>query len=323
MKRFLTTFAVCLLLLNLWAVAGAWHNSEDRLLDVSARKEFAGSFVKTSMGTTRYILEGPEGAPLVLFVGGLTTEAVEYFEKAASAFRDAGYRTLRYDLFGRGGSDRSDAFDYDQATYARQIDELLAELKIDDPIYLIGPSLGGGIAAYWTAAHSGRVRALSLHASAGYAPESELTVSLLKVPVLGRYLFWLQQDRLTLGRVSAHFATPQQAAVDLVQDGIRRSALFKGYREALFRTITNFGATNLEPTFTRLGTTAVPVQILWGKEDQILSVDGAQKINGWLRGRAEVALMPNVGHMAMLEAGDRSIPLVLKFFASTRKDPAQ
>ena len=323
MKRFLTIFAVCLLLLNLWAITQAWHNSEDRLLDASARKEFAGSFVRTSMGTTRYILEGPENAPLVLFVGGLTTEAVEYFDKAASAFREAGYRTLRYDLFGRGGSDRSDAFDYDQATYARQIDELLAALKIDGPIYLIGPSLGGGISAYWAAAHPGRVRALSLHASAGYAPASEPIVSLLKVPVLGRYLFWLQQDRLTLGRVGAHFATPQESAVDLVQDGIRRSALFKGYREALFRTITNFGATNLEPTFTRLAATAVPVQILWGKEDQILSVDGAQKINAWLGGKAEVALLPNVGHMAMLEAGDRSIPLVLKFFASTRKDPAR
>lgn len=148
-------------------------------------------------------------------------------------------------------------------------------------------------------------------------------VSVFKIPVLGRYLFWLLQDQLTLGRVRAHFATQQQAAIDLVQGGIRRSALFKGYREALFKTITNFGATNLEPTFTRLGATSVPVQILWGEEDQILSVAGAQKINGWLGGRAEVDLLPHVGHMAMLEAGDQSIPLVLKFFAAARKEPVR
>jgi len=88
----------------------------------------------------------------------------------------------------------------------------------------------------------------------------------------------------------------------------------------LFRTITNFGATNLEPTFKRLGATDVPGQILWGENDQLLSVDGAQQINGWLGGRAKVVLLPNVGHMAMLEAGDKSIPLVLEFFAGMRKD---
>ena len=325
MKRVLTILVAAILLLNLWAVTRAWHNSEDRPLNAETRKEFPGSFVETAMGTTRYILEGPADAPLILFVGGLTTEAVEYFEKAAVVFRRAGYRTLRYDLFGRGGSDRSDAFAYDQATYSRQIDELLAALKIDGPIFLIGPSLGGGISAYWAAAHPERVQALSLQASAGCAPESDTLVSALKVPVLGPYVFWLLQDRLTLGRVPAHFATPQQAAIDLVQGGIRRSAAFEGYRKALYRTITNFGATNLESTFTRLRSTEVPLQILWGEEDQILSVDGARKINEWLGGRAEVALLPKVGHMAMLESPDQAIPLVLEFFAAAGKhaEPAK
>jgi pimeloyl-ACP methyl ester carboxylesterase len=315
-KLFLTIAAVCFLGLNLWGMTRAWHNSEDRIVNAETRKEFAGSFVNTPIGTSRYMLEGPTDAPLVVLVGGLTTEAVEYFEKAAATFRGAGYRTLRYDLLGRGGSDRSEAFAYDPASYARQLDELLAALKLDGPVYLVGPSLGGGIAAHWAAEHPSRVRALSLQASAGYAPGSEILVTVLKTPVLGRYLFWLFQDQLTLGRVPGHFATPQPAAIELVQSGIRRSASFQGYRDAIYRTITNFGATNLESTFIRLGKTDIPLQIIWGEDDQILTVEGAQKINGWLGGRAEVTLLPNVGHMAMLEAGDRTIPLVVNFFAN-------
>ena len=78
------------------------------------------------------------------------------------------YRTLQFDLYGRGGSARPRQLAYDRGAYCRQIDALIEALSIDEPLFVIGQSLGGAIAASYAAARPARVWALSLHASAGY-----------------------------------------------------------------------------------------------------------------------------------------------------------
>ncbi|TGK36649.1 alpha/beta fold hydrolase [Leptospira andrefontaineae] len=319
MKRVFIISIVFLVSLNLIAITRAWlFTTNERKLDDEARKNFVGSFVRTKIGTIRYILDGKENFPLVLFVGGLTTEGTDYFERPAEEFKKAGYRTLRYDLVGRGGSERSKEFEYNSATYLLQIDELLKSLNIDGPIYLVGQSLGGGIVADWAGVHPDRVLAISIHGSAGYAPDSELVVSILRIPLVGEYLFWLFRKELTLGRVRAHFASDQPDEVIRFEQSIRRSAAFEGYYNAIFQTIKNFGATNLENVFLQLRKTDFPIQIIWGEDDRILPVEGAHVINDWLGGKAEVVSVPNVGHMVMIEGGNRTISIVIEFFNKVR-----
>ncbi|MDF3819703.1 alpha/beta hydrolase [Leptospira sp. 96542] len=308
----------CYSLLNLIGITKGRPLSENRVLNDETRKEFEGDFVKTKMGVTRYILEGEKDAPLILFVGGLTTEGTDFFEIPARKFRAHGYQTLRYDLVGRGASERSDEFTYDTATYSRQIDELLEALKVESPIYLIGQSLGGGIVTDWAGKNPHRVKAISLHCSAGYAPDSELVISFLKIPFIGSYVFWLFQDKFTLGRISAHYSKPNESKIYFLEKEIRRSASFYGYRNAVFKTIINFGATNLETLFLKLKQSNLPIQIIWGEDDHILSVNGAKMINDWLGNTAEVHLLPNVGHMPLIEGVEIATPHVLKFFKNLK-----
>jgi len=54
-------------------------------------------------------------------------------------------RVLRYDLYGRGFSDRPDTV-YNQTCFDKQLCELLTALGNDKPINLIGLSMGGAIA---------------------------------------------------------------------------------------------------------------------------------------------------------------------------------
>ena len=78
---------------------------ETRELNELTRKEASGSFVQLTSGVTHYELSNPEVNETVVLVHGFS---VPYFiyDPTFAFLTQAGLRVLRYDLFGRGFSDR-------------------------------------------------------------------------------------------------------------------------------------------------------------------------------------------------------------------------
>jgi len=99
-----------------------------------------------SNGKTHYQLEGPENGDLVFLIHG-GREPAWTWDEVVPHLHGAGYRTLRYDMFGRGYSDRPWDGLYDQAFFERQATELLEALDITQPIHIVGYSFGAAIAA--------------------------------------------------------------------------------------------------------------------------------------------------------------------------------
>src|SRR5438067_3773287 len=92
-------------------------------MDDAARRGVSGSFVRLSDGVTHYQLGGPAaGATLVLIPGFSTPYNV--WDPTYDGLTAAGARVLRYELYGRGWSDRPSAR-YDADFYDRQIVDLL------------------------------------------------------------------------------------------------------------------------------------------------------------------------------------------------------
>ncbi len=89
-------------------------------LPVPAR---SGSFVALSDGCTHYELGGPQDGRPVALVHGFS---VPYFiwDPTFRFLADSGFRVLRYDLFGRGFSDRPH-LRYDIDLFCKQLRELL------------------------------------------------------------------------------------------------------------------------------------------------------------------------------------------------------
>ena len=83
------------------------------------------------------------------------------WDSTSTALSAAGYRVIRYDLFGRGWSDRPDAA-YDGALYDAQLSELLDSLCITQPIDLVGLSFGGYVTSHYVAGHAACVRTLTM-----------------------------------------------------------------------------------------------------------------------------------------------------------------
>ncbi len=118
-------------------------NTELLALDDEVREVAPGQFVELADGLTHYELAGPESGQVVILVHGFS---VPYYiwDTTFKALVRAGFRVVRYDLFGRGYSDRPD-IDYDGALFERQIIDLIYALDLDSPIDFIGLSMGGAV----------------------------------------------------------------------------------------------------------------------------------------------------------------------------------
>ena len=93
------------------------RNTETRALDDTARLRAPGDFVRLPDGMVHYELAGPDSGVTVVLVHGFSVPFY-IWDSTAARLHDAGFRVLRYDLYGRGYSDRPHT-PYDTALFVR------------------------------------------------------------------------------------------------------------------------------------------------------------------------------------------------------------
>jgi hypothetical protein len=109
-------------------------DDEQIRLDDATRAATGGDFVRLSSGHTHYEVAGPEDGQPVILVHGTTMPSFVW-DRNFAELASAGFRVMRYDLYGRGLSDRPDAR-YDLDLYESQLEELLAEVTPDRTVDL-------------------------------------------------------------------------------------------------------------------------------------------------------------------------------------------
>src|ERR1700712_364259 len=103
-------------------------NIEKKDLTDADRKGTSGKYIKLSAGTTHYELAGPDTGKVVILVHGFS---VPYFiwDGTFEYLVKQGFRVLRYDMYGRGFSDRPDVV-YNQSLYQTQLLDLINQLHL-------------------------------------------------------------------------------------------------------------------------------------------------------------------------------------------------
>ena len=161
------------------------------------------SFVRLSDGWTNYELSGDSSSEhtVVLIHGGTIPLCI--WEAQLDTLRQAGFRVLRYDQYGRGFSDRPDKV-YSRDLFLRQLKELLDSLNIRTPVHLIGPSFGGAISVSFAAQYPERVRSIILVSPALNLLKSDSPlagyIKVLRTPVLGKTLYKLLVRKKLIAR---------------------------------------------------------------------------------------------------------------------------
>ncbi len=132
---------------------------ETKDIDDDIRASTSGSFIRLSNGFTHYELCGPDSGQSVVLIHGFS---VPYFvfDPTFNFLVSAGFRVLRYDLFGRGFSDRPYTR-YNLELFVNQLKDLLCALNIKR-VNLIGLSMGGAISSAFTVSFPESVRRLIL-----------------------------------------------------------------------------------------------------------------------------------------------------------------
>jgi pimeloyl-ACP methyl ester carboxylesterase len=293
------------------ALSWTWATWGQVDLTPEVRASLPGTFIATTDGMVSYELRGREDGPVVVLVHGLTTPKFVWDEHMDPLVA-AGYRVLRFDLFGRGFSERPEA-SYDTAFYDRQLGDLLERLELTRPVSLVGYSLGGGISVHYAAGHPDDVGKLVLIAPLGFVGEPGTGARLFLAPGIGEWL--------------AAVLTPAYASADIaagVADGTApRDMLerweaqyrYRGYSEAVLSTARSFSVQEVDDAYRAVGRAGIPTHVLWGTEDRVVPFSGREPLQQAVP-QAVVMPIEGAGHSVTFTRARDVNALLLEALAS-------
>jgi len=248
----------------------------------------------------RYLELGEgNGVPVLLVHGfGADLNTWMFTQPALAATR----RTVALDLPGHGGSAKEVGVG-DTEGLTDAVDGALDALGIER-VHLVGHSMGGAVAALAALGRPELVASLTLIASAGLGPE-------INVSFIDGFVRASRRREATevLGLLVDDPALVSRA---MVEDVLRYKRL-DGVTAALSKIAERWfarGQQSLDLT-GRLAGLAVPVQVIWGRDDRIIPVAHAEA----LARRLPVHIIEAAGHLPHMEKAGEVNRLIERFIS--------
>jgi pimeloyl-ACP methyl ester carboxylesterase len=282
---------------------------ETKELNDEIRRTVAGSFIQTPGGLTHYELGGNESGEAVVLIHGFS---VPYFiyDLTFEFLTRSGFRVLRYDLFGRGFSDRP-AARYDIHLFLDQLTGLLDALHFTRPVSLIGLSLGGIIASTFTVKYPDRVNKLVLIDPAGARPIAFSPLQRVALlPFVAETILSLARSETLIKSASKDFFDP--VLVEHFMSRYKVQLEYKGFRRAILSTIRDGMLGSFIETYKALGKMDKKVMLFWGRNDMTVPLEHSQDLLGVLP-NVEFHVFEGCGHIPHYERPDEANPLLFKF----------
>jgi pyruvate dehydrogenase E2 component (dihydrolipoamide acetyltransferase) len=246
----------------------------------------------------RYLELGEgDGVPVLLVHGFGADLNTWMFTQPALA---AGRRAVTLDLPGHGGSTKEvGAGDVESLTDA--VEGALGTLGVEQ-VHLVGHSMGGAIAASLALRRPGLVASLTLIAAAGLGPEINASF----IDGFAR----MARRREAVEVISLLVHDPALVSRTMVEDVVRYKRL-DGVSAALAKIAEAWfaaGQQSLDLT-GRIAELAMPVQVIWGREDRIIPLAHAAA----LAARLPVHILDQAGHLPHMEKAAEVNRLVERF----------
>jgi len=285
---------------------------EIKELNDETRTTARGSFIQLPNGTTHYEAGGNESSEVVVLVHGFS---VPYFiyEPTFQFLTQSGFHTLRYDLFGRGFSDRPDT-PYNLDLFVNQLADLLDMLHLTRPVDLIGLSMGGVIASAFTVRYPERVHRLVLIDPIGAKPVANPTMlKLVKLPLVAEAILGLVGSEPLIQSIAKDFFDP--VLVEHFIPQYRVQMQYKGFGRAILSTIRNGMLDSFIHVYEALGKQDTDVMLLWGRNDTTAPFQHSAILQKVLP-RVAFHVIENCGHIPHYEKPDEVNPILLNFLRS-------
>lgn len=279
-------------------VYGALRFKREPLATLEAWSRFslkrAGAEARTlaaPSGELRYFVAGV-GRPVLLLHG--VNDQAGLWAKTIKPLRGR-YRFIVPDLPGHGESAPVTG-ELDLGMMLAAVEALADREAKDQPLTIVGNSMGGWLALLYAEKHPERVRELVLENAGGLsAPDYSGPTILPKNRAEARAAF------------NATFArTPIPDAI--VDDFVRRAPRSPAAR---------MRAESFRPFLLddRLGAIRVPVTLVWGENDGVLPLDYANRMKNAIPG-AQLRTIPRCGHVPHGECSEEFVAILREILAS-------
>ena len=299
--------------------------AEKKKLTAKERDKAPGEYAYLKCGFTHYemkdggapsLKEHPDDpkakAPIVL-VHGYSTPYFLY-DHVFEALVAEGYRVIRYDLLGRGLSERVKS-KYAPEDFAEQLEQLTDELIPDEEFILFGTSMGGSIDACFCARNPGKVKKLVLYAPAGMDTfKAPIYMKLAALPVLGKRIFKLVGVNSLLGGATREFHVADKETQDAFVRKLAYSMQYKGYLDGTHGSLVNTILKTKKDTkyYKKMAKQNIPTLVIWGTEDGTMPVYQLDRMAKILK-HAEFVIFEGSGHIFLYDEGDRTVAHTLPF----------
>jgi len=269
------------------------------------------AFMTVKGQRVHYRDEGPrdDSLPLVLIHG--TSASLHTWEGWVGALKSE-RRVISFDLPGFGLTGPSATGDYQGASYARFVLDLMDELKVGRFV-VAGNSLGGEVAWRTALAAPARVERLILVDSAGYAFEPRsvpIGFRIARTPVLNRIFDVLLPRLLVDASVRKVYGDPSRVTPALV-DRYYELTLREGNRRALGE---RFRQTTPGADAARIAELKLPTLILWGGRDELIPPENARRFHTDITS-SQLAMFDELGHVPQEEDPARTVAEVKQFLS--------
>ena len=211
-----------------------------------------------------------------------------------------GYHLIIPDLLGFGASSKPMSADYRSEAQAMRLHELLQAKGLAANIHVGGNSMGGAISVAYAAKYPKEAKSLWLVDSAGFwsagIHEALAGATLENNPLLinsnedfyKMYDFVMYKPPYLPKSVKAVFAQERIANKEL-------------HAKILEQIVTD----NVEERAKIIAQYKIPTLVVWGEQDQIIKPETVNLIKEIIP-QSEVIMMPEVGHVPMVEALDKT-----------------
>lgn len=253
-----------------------------------------GRYLPLKAGLTHVIEEGQDDQPVILLVHGATVPAWE-FDRLIPHLRAAGWRTIRFDLFGHGLSDRP-SVRYDFNLFLEQALEVMDGIPSHRPLTLLGHSFGAALAAAMASQRPERIERLVLVAPLLDFMANSFWGQVFALPGIGG----LMMRRVGLPVLERRRARRYQAigAEDLTSRFVCE-ARAPGYADALASMFANRTLGPQRAHYQRLQSSKHEIFVVAGSADQVVPLRDVTEVRSLLP-RHEYRQIENAQHNLLL-----------------------
>ncbi|KAM7005951.1 monoacylglycerol lipase abhd6-B-like [Tautogolabrus adspersus] len=223
------------------------------------------------------------------------------------------------DMPGHEGTSRTGSEDYSIQGQVGRIHQFVQSIGLDKtPFHLIGTSMGGNVAGVYAAHHPAHLCSVTLICPAGLVyPTETRFISRLRelensqqeesIPLIPSTPEELD-DMLRLCCYTP-INLPRPVLRGLLQNRIPNNGF---YKEVFMEIVGEKSRHSLQENLHLIKT---PMQVIWGKEDQVVDVSGASVLQDALP-HCQVEVLESCGHSVALERPRKAANLIMNFLSA-------